>query len=435
MTFADPTAELPTSWSRLSPVSPVVRAGREVMVVLGIAGANSVNHGEPPWIPLAVAVIASIAGFVYWQVTRWRIHSGELQIDTGLVRRQQIRVPLTQIQGIDLVRPLLARMFGVSEIRVVLAGQGTAPARLSYLAEERAVAVRAQLLALAHGLAPDVPEPLERPIIGVPPGRIVVAGLANLPALGAIVVLIVGIAISIAKPAAVAATLGTLVPLVFITITTTWAQVASEWDFRVAEAPDGLRLQSGLFQHRSETVPYGRIQAVRWVEPICWRPFGWVRLEFDVARRSGAARADKQSVATTRALLPVGSRDEARRLLSRVMPGAIGELPPTLGVPGRAWLRIPLARRYARLHCESAYVSCSTGRVRPAVVIVPLAKIQSMRWAQGPWSRRLGLASLYVDTAGRRYTGRGEFRDAGEAARLLVSLPDAARAARQAARS
>lgn len=434
MTHAVPAGELPTAWSRVSPASPIVRAGREVLVLLGIFGANGISHGESPWAAIAVAVIASVAGVVSWRVTRWRVHSGELQIDTGLVRRQQIRVPLTQIQGIDLVRPLLARMFGVSEIRVVLAGQGSAPARLTYLAEERAIDVRAQLLALAHGLAPDVPEPPERPIVAVPPGRIVAAGLASIPAAVGVVVLVAGIAVAAVEPASIAAALGVFILLLVLTLGVTWTQVSAEWDFRVAEAPDGLRLQSGLLQHRSETVPYGRIQAVRWIEPVCWRPFGWVRLEFDVARRSRAGHADRQAAATTLALLPVGSRDEARWLLSRVMPGATAELPPTLGVPSRAWLRIPLARRYARLHADSAYLSCSTGRIRPSVVIVPLGKIQSLRWQQGPWSRWLGLASLYADTAGRRFTASAEFRSAEEAAHLLATVPDLARRARQPAR-
>jgi putative membrane protein len=426
-------AGLPSAWARLSPISPVVRAGREAVAVLAVVGANSFSHGESPWIAVAVAAVAVVAAFVSWRVTRWRIHSGELQIDTGLVRRQQIRVPLTQIQGIDLVRPLLARMFGVSEVRVVLAGQGASPARLAYLAESRAADVRAQLLALAHGLAADVPAPPERPIVAVAPRRIVAAGIASPPTALAIGCLCAGVVVAVVAPAALLEVLPIFLVFVFLTIVTTWTQVSAEWDFRVAEAPDGLRLQSGLLQHRSETVPYGRIQAVRWVEPVCWRPMGWVRLEFDVARQGTAGRADNQSVTTTQALLPAGSREEARWLLSRVMPGATAELSEASGVPSRAWIRIPLARRYARFHHDPTYLSCSTGRIRPSVVIVPLAKVQSLRWEQGPWARRLRLASVYIDTAGNRFTGNAEYRSVEQAARLLATLPDLARAARQPA--
>jgi putative membrane protein len=166
------------------------------------------------------------------------------------------------------------------------------------------------------------------------------------------------------------------------------------------------------------------------VEPLLWRPCGWVRLEFDVARRRNADRTERESGSTTKALLPVGTRDEARWLLSRVLPGAVAELPPTAGVPGRALWRVPLSRRYARVHYDDGYVACCTGRLRPDTVIVPLQKVQSVRWSQGPWSRRLRIGSIFIDTAGHRFTGNARFRDEAEAQRMLAELPDLARVAR-----
>src|SRR3954449_976675 len=99
-------------------------------------------------------------------------------------------------------------------------------------------------------------------------------------------------------------------------------QIGAEWEFTLAEAPDGLRLRSGLLQHRAETVPFGRVQAVRWVEPLLWRPLRWARLEMDVARQRDRDSVENASGANTRALLPVGSYDDAASLLPRVLPGA-----------------------------------------------------------------------------------------------------------------
>jgi putative membrane protein len=268
-------------------------------------------------------------------------------------------------------------------------------------------------------------------VIAVPSSRVLAAGFASMRFVVGLLFLIAGIAIGVIVPEAIAPALSGFIVLLALTLFSVTAQVSAEWDFKVAEAPDGLRLQSGLLQHRAETVPYGRIQAIRWVEPLLWRPFGWVRLEFDVARQSRAERADRQAAATTRALLPVGSREEARWLLSRVMPGATGELPASCGVPRRAIMRIPLGRRFARMHYDPTYLSCSTGRLRPSVIIVPLAKVQSMRWSQGPWSRHLGLASIDFDTAGKRYTANASFRRAQETWQLLDTLPELASRARQ----
>jgi putative membrane protein len=169
---------------------------------------------------------------------------------------------------------------------------------------------------------------------------------------------------------------------------------------------------------------------VRWIEPLGWRPLGWVRLEIDVARRRNTSREDRGSGVNTRALLPAGSRDEARWLLSRVLPGAVAELPVDNRGPDRAVWRAPLARRYQRTHHDDRYIACGTGRFRPDVVIVPLEKVQSFRWSQGPWSRRLRLATVDVDTAGQRFTGRARWRDADEAQRWISELPGLAREAR-----
>jgi putative membrane protein len=424
-------AALPEQWSRLHPLSPVVRAGGAAAGLFTVIAANGAVEHRPSLFDGIAVLIAAMTGFIYWRVTKWRVYRSELQIDTGLLRRQQLRVPLTRIQGIDLVRPLLARIVGVSELRLVLAGHDTGSARLAYLNEERAIAVRAQLLALAHGLADETPEPPERAILAVPGGRIVVANLLSLRfAVGVILVAAV-IASALVFRGAAHAILPAAVPIVVGDLLVTWRQVSAEWEFHIAEAPDGLRLRSGLLQTRAETIPHGRVQAVRLVQPLGWRPFGWVRLEFDVARRRNAQRGDRQSGMTSRALLPIGSIDEARWLLSRVLPGAVAELPATEGVPRRAVWRVPLARRYARLHHDERYVACCTGRLRPDTVVVPLEKVQSIRWSQGPWSRRLGLGSIFLDTAGQRFTATARYRDAAQAQELIATLPDLARAARQ----
>ena len=66
--------------------------------------------------------------------------------------------------------------------------------------------------------------------------------------------------------------------------------------------------------------------------------------------------------------------------------------------------------------------------------VVPLAKIQSLRLTSGPWQRRLGLATVHAETAGRRLSGAAAaHRDGDEARGLLVELTARSRAARRAA--
>ena len=69
-----------------------------------------------------------------------------------------------------------------------------------------------------------------------------------------------------------------------------WRRLSGQYGFIAVEGPEGIRIRRGLLQTISETVPYGRIQAVRQVEPLLWRPFGWCRLEVDIAGATARPR-------------------------------------------------------------------------------------------------------------------------------------------------
>jgi putative membrane protein len=75
----------------------------------------------------------------------------------------------------------------------------------------------------------------------------------------------------------------------------------------------------------------------------------------------------------------------------------------------------------------------TTGRIRRVTAWVPLAKVQSFRRVQGPVQRRLGLASVHLDTAGRSVHANLRDRDVHEADGVLASLVALGRAARRSA--
>jgi len=435
---------LPSEWARLHKLSPLLRGARQVVALAFVLGGRQLQpgQGQSPYIDLGVLALVFVGGVISWLVTRWRIHNGELQIETGWIRRQSLRVPLTRLQAVDVVRPLLARMLGLAEVRIVVAGQGSSRTRLAYLTEDRATQVRAQLLALAHGLEGATPEPPEQPILYVPGKRIVAANLLTVWPFLFVALVAAASALIVVSPSAGGAGIGGAFGYAVAAALVTARRIGAEWEYTVAEAPDGVRLRSGLLQHRAETIPFGRAQAIRWVEPLLWRPKGWVRLEIDVARRHDRDRAERETGVNTRALLPVGSADEARWLLSRVMPGAMLQPPArdTVGrdanrAPRRALLRAPLTWHNLRCWYDDTYVVCMTGRLRRTIVVVPLAKVQSLRWTQGPVSRALRLASVHADTAGRRFPGSAVFRDVAESGAWMATLPDLAHAARQRALS
>ncbi|MDX6242985.1 MAG: putative rane protein [Frankiales bacterium] len=438
-----PPGELPKAvrgqWSRLHPFSPVLRfsraaAGLVVLLAARRTSPGGTHGGEWIW-DLAVLALAVVGGVVAWAVTRWRVEGSELQIETGLIRRQSVRVPLSRVQSIDVVRPLLARAVGVSELRVEVAGHGSGKSKLAYLGEDEALRVRARLLAVAHGLDEDTPEPLQRPLWQVGNGRLIASLLLGPVAASMLMLAAIVVAAFLLPSDARGGLLGVLVPFLLAVATAVKKRLNNEFSFSVAEAPDGLRLHSGLTQTRAETIPYGRVQAMRFVQPLLWRPFGWVRLEIDVARQRQRDRDERESNQLVRAVLPVGTRRDAELLLSRVFPGA-DIVPPSSGArpPGRARWRSPLSYWSLLAWDDGVYLRTRTGRVRPATVIVPLEKVQSLRYRQGPVERALRLATVHADTAGRHWQARAVCRDAAEAERLLEHLTVASRDARRAGR-
>ena len=116
------------------------------------------------YIGIAILVASLVIGVVRWWVTKWALDGVTLRIETGLLRRDARQLPVARIQAVDVVRPFLARVFGLAELRIRLAGGGKSGGRLTYLSEAAAVDLRARLMAGHHGLDMATPEPAERPL-------------------------------------------------------------------------------------------------------------------------------------------------------------------------------------------------------------------------------------------------------------------------------
>jgi len=100
---------------------------------LVVSNAEGHSDGSTRLYDLAALVLVVAAGVVRWLVTRWTLDGVTLRIESGLLRRDSRQLPLARIQAVDVVRPFLARLFGLAELRIRLAGSGSANGRLAYL--------------------------------------------------------------------------------------------------------------------------------------------------------------------------------------------------------------------------------------------------------------------------------------------------------------
>jgi cytochrome P450/uncharacterized membrane protein YdbT with pleckstrin-like domain len=409
-----------------------MRGWRVLAVLAALITQNAVRVGDAGAVALgvAVAIPAAIAyGYLSWRFTRFVVDGDNLRIDSGVLFRSQKQVPLPRLQAVDVVRPLLARLLGLAELRLEVAGGGS-DARLSYLSEGESQRLRAELLARAAGIDAATPEAPEQVVVQVPAKRLIAATLLSLPVLAALVWLLASVVLAVQFEAL--GVLGFNVPVLLGLGGYLVNELVGRYGFTVARSPDGVRLRYGLLDTRSQTVPPGRVQAVQIVEPFLWRRFGWSRLQVNVAGY-GVSSSGESSM-----LLPVGTGAEVHRVLDLVVPAleATDRDPrelPLRPVPATARWLAPLARPVLGLGYDGRMLAIRDGRLRRTLVLVPHERTQSVRLTQGPLQRRLDLATVHLDVPPGAFAAAARHRQAGEARAAVEAQAERARTARRTA--
>ena len=445
-------------WQRFHPLTPLLRGGVVALGVLGyvisgqlnrIFGADPDDPTQGHWgiaaVVLAVVVLGVI-GFsaIAWRAASYRLGTTTVELRTGVVAKQHRQVRYDRIQAVDISRPLLAQLFGLSSVRVEAAGGSDSNIELAYLPKGEADALRADLTRRA-GQAPsptengtqdteEAPATPERLIAAIPAGRVWLATAMSFNS----AVLIVTIPLLLG--ALVTGNLG-LVPVVGpIALGSAGAQFGrlSSWmNFRVEAGSQAIRVRHGLTEQRTSTIPLHRIQAVEISQPALWRALEWWRIRVNVAGVHGEPGKQED------ALIPVGTREEVLTILAAMGPrwslpevveglDAPGPSPSFVGVPPAARWLDPLSwKRIGYAETPTALLSRG-GWLGRNVTLVPYARMQSLVLEQGPIERRLGLAGV------RPISTHGSVRPAvrhlslASANTLLVATADRARAARRA---
>ncbi|MFF4015127.1 PH domain-containing protein [Streptomyces sp. NPDC001843] len=414
---------------RLHPVTPFRRAWAPVAVLVGWA-AHDPNQAQEQLTRLTTTMLlaglavlvpaASLYGFLSWWFTHFAVTDTELRIRTGLVFRRTAHIRIERIQAVDVTQPLLARVAGVAKLRIDVVGADKKD-ELAFLGEDEARALRAELLARAAGFAPEtaheVGEAPARELMRVPPRGLALALVLTGASWVSLAAALVVPPVLWLATHSVWTVLATGVPLLGGAGARSAGRFVAEYDWTVAESPDGLRIDHGLLDRTHETVPPGRVQTVRVVEPLLWRGRGWVRVELDVAGSSNSL------------LVPVAPRAVAESVVARVLPGVT--VPSVLArPPRRAGWCLPVWWRGHGIAVTDTVFAVRHGLLRRRLSLVPHAKVQSVRLTQGPWARLWRVADVHVDTgAGKTVTAR--LRDAREAAALLHAQAERSRTGRR----
>ena len=459
------------AWLRVHPASPFVR-GWVALAAIGffffrdtfermLQGGPLVSEqfaGRAPWLLLGggLLLLLTVLGYILsWYFTRYQVAEGYVRLNTGFLFKQQRQARLDRVQAIDIVQPLLARIFGLAELKFEVADAGESAVRLAYLRMDEARQLRATILARAGGAVPDPARPgaaaaeaPEHAVLTVPPPRLV--GSLLLSEQSAAVVLGAVASVLLSAVTENRSFYLYLIPAALGLAAAYWNSFNKGYNFTAAISPDGIRLRYGLLDTQAQTLPPGRIQALRVSQPPLWRIFGWYRIQVNVAGYGAAGSNGEGSSRTT--LLPVGTFPDVLTMLSLVLPdpgtpdpvrvfsaGINGLADPAAGTddggfittPRRARLLAPLGWRRNGFTATDTALLIRSGRWWRHLVVVPHQRTQSLALEQGPLARRFRVADLVLHTTAGPVSPRLIQAGLDEGRALLDAQAARARAARK----
>lgn len=488
-------------WHRLHPASPLLRGGLVFIAVLGFIIANLrerlvdmfilvfapdlgddfegefdrwqgdwandpiggiVSRGLVGWAiaGVAVVIVLVIIGFwLSWRMHTFRVTDEAVEVRSGILFRSHRSARLDRIQGINVNRPVFARLFGTAKLEISVAGQ-SGNVQLSYLGSALADGLRADVLRLASGaraekaaaqaaqatgapimtdaatapgapaasvpaangrasvstvighrvdefLAPELDPNLAAPesVVHLPLGRVIGSTLLGGSTVWAVIlVAIIVIGVSTGQ----LWVLFSFVPAAIGLVSYLWSRITKSLRYSIAGTPDGVRIGHGLLSTGNQTIPPGRIHAIEAQQWILWRPFGWWSIRINVAGQSVSAGND---AAQRTLVLPVGTVADVHRVLALLLPDAAASIDAFVdaGLVGRdgdgfsrtprraAWLR-PFSWRRIGWNVVDGVALIRRGWLLRSLTLAPLARMQSVAIHVGPVKRMLRLAAVRIHT-------------------------------------
>ena len=392
------------TWHRVSLVTPVLEGWKIVTGVLAFVTVQNLDdlvrayrfiseHGFTLGGGIGYYLLGLVAfialwvglGLLSWWRRAYAVDADGVYLRSGILSRKLRTARLPRIQSVDVVHPLLGRIFGLGKLTVEVAGGRDSRVVIGFLTTRELQTLRDRILDLAAGqidlpgpaseggavgagaagrntggiddsasavrpedLAPEgaagsqaAPEqravPMqashfqEYPLYSVE-GSVLFGSLLRsvslyLSLILPTVVIVVGIIAYVVDdpPSGGGLALATtFISTVAGAFSLVWSRFNSAWSFQAAATPSGIRMRYGLTSDTSRTLPPGRVHGVGIAQPILWRGKDWWKVDVTVAGREDRSQ-DGQNRQFGNLLLPVGSRDTALRALWLVVPD--------LGVP------------------------------------------------------------------------------------------------------
>lgn len=339
---------------------------------------------------IAVCAVVWLVSGLWWRRMGYRLSAEELSLRRGLLSVQLRTARYDRTQAVDVVEPVIARLFRLAAVRVETAGGQSSVIEIAYLKKADAEALRDDILARVHG-APisqtetpaeeSAAELAEEPALvpEIPIARSLIAAALRTSTLFLVGFLIVVVVTRLP--------LSTALPILVGALPNAWNVLDSSWRYTARTDGEVLNITYGLADRRRQSIRLDRIHAVQITQPFLWRPLGWYEVRVSVAGY-GASASGKASGSTR--ILPVGTLAQAQQFLP-------ADAAPTYASPARAKWVSPLDYRQQTVALTGDYVIVRNGRLNRRVKAIHTSHIQELTYRRGPISQALGLATVGLD--------------------------------------
>lgn len=464
---------------RLHPATTVIAVLRGApSTLLGVPALLAVVARADLWLVLLGALIAFAvaagARWLAWTRFTYELTDDAVVIESGLLSRNRRTIPFERIADVGIERRPLQRLFGLAAVTLETGGAGADDGTLDSVAVSEAERLRDVVRRRASAVGPR-PVPARdagrtasaaAPIFTMSPGRVLLWGLHNFS--------LVWIAVGFGALQSFGGVLGidrdvlwdavvdrsdTARALSFVAWARTVVTVAAvvlaigvvagvirtglrEWGFRLTAEPGRLRRARGLFTRSEAVVSLPRIQLAAIDTGPIRRWLGWSRLRAQLLGGEGAggrqdlapfARAPEvdrllqllQLERTDVAGMTSVARGHVWRALLRRVAFPVLVIAGAAAVTPLAFLAMPLLlplivvalldRRHHRYRVTAGRLHVQRGVLGRTTFILPVSKAQVVTLRQSWLQRRLGLATVLVDTAGGGMFGGPDVHDLREA--------------------
>ena len=383
---------VPIPERRLHPAYLVISVGRTIRTLIPLIAVGIWQ--APAWAIWTAAGLVLLHSLALWWVRKYAVSDGALRVRGGLFKRTEDTIGLGRIGAVDAERGVVQRLFRVWGVKIRTPGNDRRSAlHLPCLSS----AALDQLREALHQPVTDTHPAVDEQATGENGAARVVAVLDTRTLLlaaitGTSIPLILAGAVAtfgrahdilprrvfdrIADRVFVGGTTTAFILLVGVVaavlagIALTSLRLAR---FTLVRQGLQLRITRGLIAQRSGTIPVDRVQAVRLVEGVWRRMFGYCALEVEVAGLSASSDSERM-------LFPLVRIDRAAALVGSALPELGWRPAPLRAVPARA------RRRYVTLPLVVAVLVTVAASRLPGwgayLAFLPVPLAIAVGWAQ-----------------------------------------------------